>query len=157
MFSSWIYKPSYKFKLLFRGSRDGFMPETFHKICDHKWPTVVVIKLKDCGEILGGYNPIGWRPDSSVTYDSFIFSFRNKDEINNHILSRVTEKRHAITYECYCGPSFGKGDLILREFSFSKSNIFCSCSKASYENSIRNTEDASLVEEYEVFQIINYK
>src|SRR4051812_19001802 len=103
------------------GSRDGFIPSNFHQICDiNQLSTVMIIKVKDSDEILGGYNPIEWRSDNlyGVTKESFIFSFENED---NHILSRVMDYQHAITNESYCGPSFGKGDLILLEFCFSKS------------------------------------
>ena len=70
-------KNSYEFKLMLRGSRDGFTPEKFHKICDNKSHTVSIIKVRysNSNEILGGYNPIEWKSDYTwgVTKDSFIF------------------------------------------------------------------------------------
>jgi hypothetical protein len=65
----------YEFKLLFRGSRDGFTKEKFHRICDNKSGTVTIIKVKNSNEILGGYNPIKWRSyggDSIVLYSLLI-------------------------------------------------------------------------------------
>ena len=56
-------KNSYKFKLILRGSRDGFSSRKFHEICDNKSHTILIIKVKNSNEILGGYNPIIWRPD----------------------------------------------------------------------------------------------
>ncbi|CAG8554464.1 5384_t:CDS:2, partial [Gigaspora rosea] len=67
--SSWIDRCSsiydvtkipYKFNLLLRGSRDGFTRETFHQLCDNLPGTVVIIKVKDTNEILGGFNPLIW-------------------------------------------------------------------------------------------------
>src|SRR5581483_783614 len=49
---------SYEFKLILRGSRDGFSPSKFHEICDNQSHTITIIKVKDSNEILGGYNPI---------------------------------------------------------------------------------------------------
>src|SRR5437762_2884141 len=69
MFSKLIYKDTtYKFKLLLRGSRDGFTPEKFHEVCDNQSNTVTIIKVKDNNEILGGYNPIAWNSDYSMRY-----------------------------------------------------------------------------------------
>ena len=40
-------------------------------------------KVKDCNEILGGYNPNAWKSDDSfsATKDSLIFSLKNNDRI----------------------------------------------------------------------------
>ncbi|RIA93778.1 hypothetical protein C1645_818975 [Glomus cerebriforme] len=51
----------YEFKLLFRGSRDGFTSNDFHNLCDDQPRTLTVVKLEDSNEILGGYNPIVWK------------------------------------------------------------------------------------------------
>ena len=58
------------------GSRDGFSPSIFHEICDNQSHTISIIKVKNSNEILGGYNPIGWKFDGShgmcrKTEDSF--------------------------------------------------------------------------------------
>src|SRR4051812_16896504 len=98
-------KNSYEFKLILRGSRDGFTPEKFHTICDNESHTVTIIKVKGSDEILGGYNPIVWRSfhyDSyygnkyGITEDSFIFSFKDKNGIKNYILSRVQDEENAV-------------------------------------------------------------
>ena len=48
-----------KMELLYRGSRDGTSPQTFHNKCDHKGPTICLYK-NDKGYIFGGYAPIPW-------------------------------------------------------------------------------------------------
>ncbi|GBC02518.1 hypothetical protein RclHR1_04660011 [Rhizophagus clarus] len=146
-------KSSYEFKLIFRGSRDGFSPSKFHEICDNQSHTIAIIKVKDSNEIIGGYNPIIWKSDGSwsTTKDSFIFSFKDKDSSENFILSRVNNTSFAIyNSDCY-GPSFGLGDLTLMGKKFYNLS-YCYCS--IYENRIRETVNKFSVEEYEIFQIM---
>ena len=78
-------KNSYEFKLIHSESCDGFASEKFHEICNNVSHTVSIIKVKGSNEILGGYNPIEWKSDAdwSSTKDSFIFSFKNSDRIEN--------------------------------------------------------------------------
>ncbi|GBC26866.2 carbohydrate-binding module family 13 protein [Rhizophagus irregularis DAOM 181602=DAOM 197198] len=143
---------SYKFKLIFRGSRDGFDPNKFHEICDNQSRTVTVIKVKNSNEILGGYNPIDWYDDyylTKSTKDSFIFSFENVDNIEKHILSRVKNEDGAICYASDCGAYFDN-DLVMYGCNFYDDSY---CQKSSYEKQIRNTEKKFSVEEFEVFQI----
>ncbi|CAB4412218.1 unnamed protein product [Rhizophagus irregularis] len=80
-----LYLP-YKFQLLLSGSRDGFTSKKFHELCDGKPNTITLIKVKGAEEIIGGYNPLKW--ESSGGYESFIFSFKNKD-IKNAIISNM--------------------------------------------------------------------
>ncbi|GES76345.1 carbohydrate-binding module family 13 protein [Rhizophagus clarus] len=137
----------YEFKLLFRGSRDGFTRDKFHQICDDKSPTVTIIKVEDSNEILGGYNPVEWKSDDSygITKDSFIFSFDNED----YILSRVMDENRAIYNSPNCGPKFGKNDLVI----WSTINGNC-CKKFYYEKPIKKITNEFPIEECEVFQIV---
>src|ERR1043166_6088360 len=157
LISKWINESyQYEFKLLFRGSRDGFYPEKFHEVCDNQFRTITIVKVKGSNEILGGYNPIEWKSDATwdATKESFIFSLKNDDRIETHILSRVVNENNAIDNKSYCGPSFGNGDLIIWGFDLHTLNNYCRCSKTSYEKSIRETEDRFLIEECEVFRLV---
>ncbi|PKY35221.1 hypothetical protein RhiirB3_533099 [Rhizophagus irregularis] len=162
LISKWIentdeIKNAYKFKLLLRGSRDGFTPKTFHEICDNKSRTITIIKVKDSNEILGGYNPVEWESEYDeiceeayrYTKKSFIFSF-NSDNIETYIFSCVKCKRFALLNYNNSGPVFGIGDLGLY------GDTGC-CDGSAYEKQIRETTDTFAVEEYEVFQIIKEK
>ncbi|RIA81424.1 hypothetical protein C1645_837040 [Glomus cerebriforme] len=152
----------YEFKLILRGSNDGFSSSKFHEICDNQSHTISIIKVKDSSvphsliiignEILGGYNPIKWRSNysHSATKDSFIFSFKNRDSVENYILSRVKKKNCAIFNSYDCGPSFGR-DLILHEKNFCYEGY---CNKNYYEKLIRETTNYFSVEDYEIFQIM---
>uniref|UniRef100_U9UJW5 Kelch-like protein 17 n=1 Tax=Rhizophagus irregularis (strain DAOM 181602 / DAOM 197198 / MUCL 43194) TaxID=747089 RepID=U9UJW5_RHIID len=157
LISGWINRSnvntSYEFKLIFRGSINGFAGKIFRKDCDNQARTVAIIKVKDSDEILGGYNPVEWNTDNKyvTTNDSFIFSFDKNQGIENHILSRVLDKNFAISNHDNRGPSFGDGDLILRG-GLGLNN--CLCKKASYEKPIRESCDKFSVEEYELFQIV---
>ncbi|GBC09947.1 hypothetical protein RclHR1_09220003 [Rhizophagus clarus] len=155
-----LYLP-YKFVLLLRGSRDGFSPRKFHELCDNKPNTIVFIKVKGTGEILGGHNPSIWRSSGgwNQSYYSFIFSFKDKDNIKDSILSRIKIIDKALYYYDFCGPSFGGSDLSLSvcRFNFranpSKEYDDNICKQFNYEKSIRDTEDHFCIEDYEVFQI----
>jgi hypothetical protein len=155
LISKWINRSDanalYGFRLLHRGSRDGFDRKTFHGICDNQSSTVTIIGVKDSNEILGGYNPIEWKSDSKyvATPDSFIFSFDKNKGIENHILSRVRSSRFAISNDPNRGPSFGKSDLVMRGNYYNN----CCCTIHAYEKPIRKGMDKFSVDDYEVFQV----
>jgi len=144
-------KTPYEFKLLYRGTRDGFTVNKFHEICDNQSHTVSIVKVKNSNEILGGYNPMVWRRSDSKfgsytnTKKSFIFSF--KENIESYILSRVKNNEYAIYNGSRSYGAFGKGDFSLG-FGYSSN-----CQKNSYEKAIRETNDRFSIEEYEVFQM----
>ncbi|EXX76347.1 uncharacterized protein OCT59_021154 [Rhizophagus irregularis] len=140
----------YEFKLLYRSGFDA--PKGFHKFCDNQPGTVTIVKLKGSNEILGGYNPIEWKSEGcySVTKDSFIFSFKNIDSIENHILSRVKDETKAL-YNGNYGPSFGYCDLRIYCSEYTdKLGIYCK--KISYEEPITGANP--VIEKYEVFRIV---
>ncbi|GBC04624.1 hypothetical protein RclHR1_05790005 [Rhizophagus clarus] len=136
----------YDFKLLLRGSRDGFDVEHFKEQCYNKGATLVLIKLKDDDKIIGGYNPINWSGSSVYlsTNDSFIFSFNYNLNPSTTILSRVRNKINAIYDSTYNNHGFGGYDLRI----FKKT---CICE--NYEMNIIETNSFK-IEDYEVFQII---
>ncbi|GBB87233.1 hypothetical protein RclHR1_13680006 [Rhizophagus clarus] len=146
----------YEFKLLFRGSRDGFSPDKFHETCDLQSCTVIIAKVKGNNEIIGGYNPIEWNTVDGYSYtkDSFIFSFNSKDRNKNFILSHIIDNQYAINNRSYYGPSFGNGDLIIWGLDINTLCNYCYICKNSYERSIRETEGRFSIEEYEVFQLM---
>src|ERR1700751_4923294 len=91
IFSSWIDKKDsshynkknipYKFNLLYRASRDGNTTKAFHEKCDNKGSTIVVVKIPNSEQIVGGYNPLFWDTSNNrnSTNESFLFSFTNRN------------------------------------------------------------------------------
>jgi hypothetical protein len=152
-----LYYFPYEFKLLLRGSRDGFTPDKFHSLCDNIPKTITFIKVKETDEILGGYNPIIWKSNNSwgETKDSFIFSFKYINGLfKDGIISNVKETIHAFFYGTCRGPSFGDGDLMLYGSNRIKDYNDIYCKQKYYEKKIRDTEDKFSIKDYEVFQII---
>src|SRR5438874_8653121 len=113
LISSWIdYKDGlydqnylpYKFKLIYQRTKDGFHRSVFEQRCYNIEQTVVIIKIKETGELVGGYNPVCWNvKEKSLdeqyqieTDESFIFKI--EDEINNSTLSRVEDPINAILH-----------------------------------------------------------
>ncbi|RIB00200.1 hypothetical protein C2G38_2235180 [Gigaspora rosea] len=114
--ASWIDKKAisilwiiiYGFKLLLRGSRDGFTRDSFWNLCDKQKNLVIVIKVKDTDEILGGYNPVGWDKmlnSYKSCEESFTFSLKN-GAVQTSILSRVKSTHDAIYSFENSGPGF---------------------------------------------------
>src|SRR5581483_3118901 len=120
IFSSWIDKKDsshynnknipYKFNLLYKANRDGNTAAAFHKKCDNKGATIVVVKIANTEQIVGGYNPLFW--DSSdnsncSTNDSFLFSFANKNHLQSANVGYSNGKQFSIQGYSTHGPQFG--------------------------------------------------
>jgi len=149
-----------KWKLIYKGSRDGFKAFDFHQNCDNRGATYTIVKSGN--SIFGGYNPHSWlRPPMFGEYrkgeGSFLFSLVNvyclpptKLEFCDEFEGPFNESSHL--------SAFGVSDLKL----FDKCDVKGGSSKfKSYENP---TQQKNLftgnynfkVEEVEVFQI-DYK
>jgi len=64
-------------------------------MCANKGPTVAVGRIKDTGEILGGYNPLSWSTNKKgyiSTKESFIFSL-DKNDVEKNIISFVKKEQ----------------------------------------------------------------
>jgi len=122
LFASWIDKKNppyhsmnqvkYKFKLLFSRTRDGLVPKTFHHKCDHVTKTLVIAKVQNTDQIVGGFNPVHWRGENEYKNSkcSFIFNITNKNDINTAKLSYANGNGKKAIY-CYPDylPVFGYG------------------------------------------------
>ncbi|RHZ78464.1 hypothetical protein Glove_164g31 [Diversispora epigaea] len=74
--------------------RDGFQPKTFWNMCHGHTGTIVVVKVAEIDEITWDNSISG---GDMKTNNSFIFSLKNGN-IQNSILSRVTNNREALYY-----------------------------------------------------------
>ncbi|RGB42266.1 hypothetical protein C1646_751164 [Rhizophagus diaphanus] len=166
LFASWIDKKNdnylrnipYNFNLLYRSSSDGNTVAKFHEKTDNKGANIVVAKIKNTNQIIGGYNPLDWSGNSSFrsTADSFIFLFKDYKNTDTGKIGRVIKKENAIYCYSDYGPTFGSSnnggscDIELR----SSSNKWSSSPNSYLDIGIpRNYE----IENYEVFQVVKKK
>ncbi|CAG8571482.1 551_t:CDS:2 [Ambispora leptoticha] len=146
----------YQLKLLLRGTRDGFSTSAFHNKCDNKDATIVIMKIRESGRLIGGYNPIGWSSRNMWVNSRycFIFSFDDGIALHKSVLSRVVDPSRAVLCSQMIGACFGSGDLVMGgargDFDM---DLACSSNIQSYEKPITNLDRFS-VEEYEVFQVM---
>jgi hypothetical protein len=101
-----------KWRLLYRGSQDGFRGSDFHKKCDGCANTVTVI-LTTKGYIFGGFTSVPWESRESAyksdrTPESFIFSVKGPSGVSPRVFP-IVRKEHAICCRDTCGPTFGGG------------------------------------------------
>ena len=157
----------YRFKLILQGTKDGFSRSVFEDKCYNIEQTIIIMKIKETGELVGGYNPVCWNikgkslnEEYCITTDkSFIFKI-NENQLNNSILSRVKDPQHAIFHprQIY---GFTENNINIIEMNFGydgyssgylqlrksiKNEFYC------YES---NLNFHQLLEEYEVYKLIN--
>jgi hypothetical protein len=101
-------------RLLYRGTRDGFGAVNFHSKCDEQSHTVTII-LTTAGYIFGGFTPIAWDSSSGYKEDntgkSFLFSLKNPRNTEPKIFPLSNPSRAIDCYSSY-GPIFGNGNDI---------------------------------------------
>ena len=98
------------FSLLYRKGRDDFKPIDFHRNCDNKGPTLVLVETTK-GYKFGGYTPLDWESPSHT--------IKKKDEItflfSLNQIKKYTKKDNntSIFVDKNYGPGFGQGCDIL--------------------------------------------
>jgi hypothetical protein len=109
-------------KLIYRGSVDGFGAADFHRKCDGVANTLTVIKSSS-GNIFGGYTNAAWDTSNSWKGDSgaFIFSFKDK------MYLRLNVRRTG--FSIYCTPSVlalfgGRNDILISDQCNKSTNSF---------------------------------
>lgn len=155
------------FRLLYRGSRDGFTSVAFHSKCDFtKYPTLTVI-ANFSGSVFGGFATAPWGSSSGpiCAPGSFLFSLKSVYETEPAMFP-VIEKECAIQGKSEYGPVFGRGpDLcVIPPFNthfFSYSGL--ESSRHSYKDTLglgpvvfadAGRESSFKVKEIEVFEVI---
>ena len=96
-----------KWRLLYRGSRDGFGAKDFHSKCDNHAYTLTIMKAKEKDFIFGGFTAATWTSSNQFKFDpnAFLFSLTNKD--NQPCKMNVTNQKYSIYCWSKCGPIFG--------------------------------------------------
>lgn len=105
------FDTKYKWKLIYRASKDGFGAHDFHAHCDGHSPTLTILKAKETGFIFGGYTEATWDDLDEFKTDSnaFIFSLTNKD--NKPCKMKTNDSNESIYGSPNWGPLFGKYDI----------------------------------------------
>ena len=141
--------------LLFSKTKDGDSYETFHKLCDNKGDTVVLIKSNE-GFTIGGYTPLDWDDTSGSKQDkeTFLFSLTQNKKFTKKNLNVCS-----IYCDKSCGPFFnfigfrdvGKKNMSQGEFQYTSSPYY-----NDYNEIIPNEKKNRYfeVEEVEVYRII---
>lgn len=158
MISDWINpETSFKYTLLYQGSRDGDSAKTFHDLCDNKGPTVSIIQTQQ-NWIFGGYTKQSWssNPKSSIweyqtSKEAFLFSLNNTQKYS------IVNSNYAIFCQKTKGPTFGHGfDLEISDNCF-RSKSYCkfpsNYGKNEQENEFNGGESNFIVKEIEVYLV----
>ena len=115
-----------EWKLLYRGSEDGFSASKFHIKCDNKQNTLTIVKSTN-GFIFGGYTESYW--DQSNTHKSdpnaFLFSLINKENKPIRMEIIAGKECQSIYGTSVSGPRFGAGsDIIIADNANINTNSF---------------------------------
>lgn len=105
-----------KWNLIYKGTRDGFTIDDFHRCCDSQGPTMTIIQTLD-NYLFGGYTSISWNfhqgVKSGVTdRTAFLFTLTNPHGISPTKYLIKSSGEHAVVPNAM-GPTFGQYDLCI--------------------------------------------
>ena len=128
---SWCGTGLLKFKLLYRGTKDGFTSDIFHKKCDENKPTLTIIKSHN-NKVFGGYSDQSWTSTSNykTSTNLWIFSLDAKEKYK---LKNANSNQGVYCHTSY-GPTFGGGHDIYISNNPSSDNSCYSNYGHSYES-----------------------
>ena len=92
--------------LLYRGSRDGFEADDFHRLCDKKDKTLTVIQTTK-GYIFGGFTNQSWSSGDVWRHDNIAFLFSLVNKFNKPFLCNIVNYSKAQLSNPKAGPCFG--------------------------------------------------
>ena len=143
-----------KFKLLYKATKDGDSPDSFHNNCDNKGPTITFIKT-DKGRI-GGYTSISFQGYLKWDIDpnAFIFNLDNKKkyEIKEDL------KNDGIIWQANgLGPCFGCYSIIIYPSCLSNNDSYSDSTYFNFKDNLNLFEEKGKthfkVIDYEVYSI----
>jgi hypothetical protein len=98
-----------KWNRLFRGSEHEFSVAAFHRLCDNKGPTVVLIRAKN-GRIASGYSCASWKCGN--TAEANPSGFLCAIDSNDLSLQMFKGVRDCMIWQSASGPDFYDGFYI---------------------------------------------
>jgi len=149
-------KDNIKFELIFKMSENGSKSKDFHKYCDNKGSTLIIIKTTK-NQIFGGFTPLEWNINGGYLKDesnqTFLFSFNLKKKFD-----MINRNKKAI-YNSNYGPWFGDCDIGLKEnmkegetYANSSCNFFSNKNLELTEG--KGDSEYFSVEEFETYKVI---
>ena len=142
------------FKLLFRMSRDGSNCSDFHRLCDNKGETLIIIKT-DKNYKFGAYTPLNWVTPSSGEVSNpkdeltFLFSLDKKQKFTKIPGKNPTTARSQKNY----GPLLGSATDLGIESDMK--NGWCGNGTFLRNYELTNGESCFTINEMEIFQVFN--
>jgi hypothetical protein len=156
---SWLDGRS--FELLYRASRDGWTTDDFHRCCDNRGPTLVVVRCSD-GFVFGGYAAASWNSSCSWIQSpgnaSFLFTLKNPHNIPPTRYNCKNPQRELYGVS-NLGPIFGRGhDLLIYHNACINLNSYCHLGTTYNDTTGRGDKTFTgnqnfKVGEYEVFAV----
>lgn len=148
--------------LIFTASKDGFRVSDFHRCCDNKSRTLVIIK-SNFGNIFGGFASHPWQwPDKGQFVedpDAFLYSLTYHTKHK-----QIKNNEYALYLSRIHGPVFGTGfDLCVKDECNRKFQNYCRLGNSYYGPVEYSLEDNYCylggsehfsIDEYEVLEII---
>ena len=145
-------------KLLYRGSTDGDLTITCHKLCDNKQHVLIIMK-SDIGYIFGGYSKIGFKTNNNlgdylIDNNAFLFSVNLQK-----IYPAINNKKVICHIENKFGLCFDSSLVFYDKFMNRNDNIIYSEIRSKFNGLNNNYEmnggrETFRCEELEVFQLI---
>ena len=152
MIKNWINpNENINLELLYRASRDGDEVRTFHRLCDEKGPTLVIVK-NSYNSRFGGFTTIPWSSTGGYKPDekAFLFSLDAKKKYP------IANANGAVYHIEGQGPTFGRGhDFYISHLCLHQANSYC---KAGYDynacfKEMTNEVISFLISDYEVYLV----
>lgn len=161
-----LFSKEKKWSLIYKGTRDGFSSDDFHRACNNRGATLTLIQtrnrlcMKNRRIVFGGYTEIPWSSKHGFHHDSqaFLFLF-NQEKLTRF---NLRSKDHiAVSHYLTSGPIFGFDDIHIcsraNEFNMSYSRFPYSYEDIEPDGKGRKTFSKSrnfLVSEIEVYTVI---
>ena len=145
-----------KYKLLYRGTRDGMNPSSFHQKCNSIPQTVSIVQTTK-GYKFGGYAEKTWENNNGIWIKddkSFVFSIDHM-KIYNHVQGKT-----AILHNNDYGPTFDCCIYLIKDFSnnqnytYDKNNTNKCFSGFNRDYELNDGEQYFSLTEIEVFQVV---
>lgn len=148
-------KRNFIVQLAYRGSRDGYSSDSFHKRCDEIGPTLTLIKSKKSEQVFGGFTKQSWNKSNQPAkcQETFVFSLTKKKKFP------IVDSESAIFRSESAGPVFGNGDIYICSDCNTKkesySNLGVGFDAGDLDNSVVffAGEESFKVDDIEVFQV----